>query len=941
MKSKLFALLMLVSGFAGISYEILYGRILGNLIGDQFAVSAAILITFLFGIGMGSRYAWRLWPHLWFIEGAIGLCGAIFALGANALDGLLYEGLPLLPDGLSGSILACALLLVGPAFLIGCSVPLFAGYMNRIHSAPAFSRVYALYNIGAALTALLMEYLLIRWLGIRGATLGFALLNLFIAVVLKFGFGSIGAAGSAIQSVSNNISRRQWLALIPVSMASAVFQLLMVKLAEMILGPFRESFALVLSITLLGIAVGAILVRKFRLEFAGALVLALTGLLLLLAGLEPIGYLYAALYDPAAESYFLSVLLKLACLTLMMGLPAIAFGATVPALLREEGANVSRDSGQLLFIASMANVAGFLLMVFLLHRFLDYGVQLLVIALLATASMLVYAEQQRLKQIVAACCLLLASGAAYQLQWDEDLLYISYTNFRSVKNLASARNTFRFPQKYKGYQDVFSINWIDDKPYFFINGYTSIPLSNPSEKVVGALSSIYAANAEEALVLGLGSGATASVVGHLFKHTDVVEINPVVRENLFRMRRWNFDIETNPRVNIVVDDAIHFTKAANKAYDLILNTVTTPLYFSSAKLYTRDFLQVIKKRLRPEGIYVTWMDSRVGDQGVGIILNTIADSFRYCALLYVKSAYFLLICSDQPIVARQAELLNGNHFLHKKFMEEHGILTDWLKYQLLNRQVLDLNPDPSQPLNEADYPALEFEMAKLKGRGIPRFQAGLYQAMDIDELRGGLGEVPEEFPADLVRQAKFALSNSTITQTWEGLARTGSDDYEQQDFRARQLYYRKMTSITDSADGYHKFGYQLMREKKYHEALEVFSLVLEKDVKHNNTYFNMAACYEYLNNLPEALVYYRKEAEVDPDDKDVPYRLGRVYVKMKRYQEALEYLQVAIEKMGSAASPQVYSYLGMAFEGLGRADEAQAAFEKARAKRAPKVQKLL
>lgn len=43
---------MLLSGFAGISYEILYGRILGNMMGDQFAVSAAILMTFLLGIGL-------------------------------------------------------------------------------------------------------------------------------------------------------------------------------------------------------------------------------------------------------------------------------------------------------------------------------------------------------------------------------------------------------------------------------------------------------------------------------------------------------------------------------------------------------------------------------------------------------------------------------------------------------------------------------------------------------------------------------------------------------------------------------------------------------------------------------------------------------------------------------------------------------------------------
>jgi predicted membrane-bound spermidine synthase len=86
----LFTPLMLLSGLAGIAYEVLYGRMLGNLIGDQFAVSAAILITFLLGIGIGSAFAHRLWSRLWQIEAAIGLCGLLFAFNTPMLDRLLY-----------------------------------------------------------------------------------------------------------------------------------------------------------------------------------------------------------------------------------------------------------------------------------------------------------------------------------------------------------------------------------------------------------------------------------------------------------------------------------------------------------------------------------------------------------------------------------------------------------------------------------------------------------------------------------------------------------------------------------------------------------------------------------------------------------------------------------------------------------------------------------
>ncbi|MDQ6952503.1 MAG: hypothetical protein Q9M15_03140 [Mariprofundaceae bacterium] len=114
---------MLLSGFAGISYEILYGRILGNMIGDQFVVSASVLITFLLGIGLGSLLAHRLWRWLWAIEAGIGIYGVLIALNQQALEWLIYQGSGMAQGGLSGSILVCVLILLLPAFLMGCSVP--------------------------------------------------------------------------------------------------------------------------------------------------------------------------------------------------------------------------------------------------------------------------------------------------------------------------------------------------------------------------------------------------------------------------------------------------------------------------------------------------------------------------------------------------------------------------------------------------------------------------------------------------------------------------------------------------------------------------------------------------------------------------------------------------------------------------------------------------
>lgn len=908
--------LMLLSGFAGISYEILYGRMLGNLIGDQFAVSAAVLVTFLLGIGIGSAYAWRLWRYLWLIEGLIGVYGALFALSGNHLDAWLYGSL--FPGSLLATVVICIVLLTIPAVLIGCSIPLFAGYLSREIAGSVFPWVYAVYNFGAGLTALVIEFLAIRWFGIQGAVLGFVCINFFVAACLKYRFRHERINRLPTPEHEIVLARREWTALVLASVASAVFQLFMIKLAEMFLGPFRESFALVLSIVLFGIALGTVIVKHFHLGLGSVLSLALTGLLLIQADVGFISEMYAHLYVWAAASHAGLVVLKWMFLFMLMGLPSLFFGATIPALLTRQG-DVSRESGQLLFITSLANAAGFLLMVFLLHRYLDYGVQLLVIIAIVALAVAVYYRFSRLAIAGAAVSAMLAGGLFYG-QWNENLLYLGYTKFHSAKDLATAKKDIEFPDRFKGYQDVFSINWMDGKPFFFINGYISIPLSNPSEKVVGALSSMYAPRGDRALVLGLGSGATASTVGLAFAHTDVVEINLVVRENLFRMRQWNFDIEANPNVDIIVDDAIHYTKITDNKYSLILNTVTTPLYFSSSKLYTRDFLDVIHDRLTPDGIYVTWMDSRIGDKGVDIVLNTIAGSFKHCAIFYIKSAYFLLICSDEMIQPARAEAVAGIHELRSNLLGKHRILVDWLPYQLLDEDALALRKEMNGEVNTNNHPNLEFEMARLTKSGIPEFKARLRKAIDLPHIKAYSNPGSNMFPADLLRHAKRMIDDSSIERSLKKISKRMPSSGQKR--LAELMYWRNMATGRGKALDYHKYGYWLYRNRRFEESIKQYRQALALNPKQNNANYNIAISYTKLSKFERALKFFGKELEVDPKDQDAPYEMGVVYMRQKRYGKAADSFHLAA-KMGNRSADLDYSEIE-ALTAAGRCQEANA-----------------
>jgi spermidine synthase/Tfp pilus assembly protein PilF len=914
---------MLLSGFCGISYEILYARLLGNLIGDQFAVSATVLLTFLLGIGCGTLYAHHLWRFLWLLEASIGLFGVVFALGTDTLNTWLYSGMPLLGSGLGSIVLLCFSLLGFPAFLIGCSLPLFAGYLSHLHPRHVFAKAYTMYNFGAALTALMSEFWLPRTLGLRRAMLSIAAINGLIALSLLLGFGRLRTAKPETTEPPHFPSRHL-VALGLSSIASAIFQLLMIKIAESFLGPFRETFALVLFLVLLGIALGSALAAKLRLSFDYALVATLAGLGWLLGSFGLVTQLYAKLYPLAVEHYPLSVILKAAALALLMGLPTLSFGATIPTLLTAQN-NIARTSGQLLFVSSIANACGFLLMVFFLHKYLDYGVLIIVIAALTGASLTVYSHVLRSRTLIALVSLLLVVGV-YRTLWNENLLYLSHTAFHTAGDLDEAKRNMRSVEKFKGYQDVFAINWIDGRPYFFINGYISIPLDSPSEKIVGAFASIFAPRTDNALVLGVGSGATAGTVGLLFDHTDAVEINPLVLKNLSRMSKYNFAIEANPRVTLFLDDAMHFTKVSNNTYSLIINTVTSPLYFSSSKLYTRDFFETIRQRLQPDGIYVTWADSRVGDRGMDIILQTLSQSFKDCWIGSIKASYFLLICSQQDIQVHHPQLIARNKELAKYFFQEHGLFPQWLPYGLLNTHAFALIQDPTTPINTLDYPVLEFEMARLQKRGIHRFKKRLREAMRVENVTRALQPVMDFHPLHLVLHTEKLLGDATITDRWKTLVARQIPDFDRYYRKAKLRYYATYAAIANTADAHHRYGLQLIRHGRYKEAIREFKTALKLNPRRNNSYFNIGSSYERLGQLELALVYYNKELLVDPMDEDVPFRVGRVYFKLAKYKEALAAFDTALSMEKTS---KTYFYRGQALEALGLFAEAKQAYKAA------------
>jgi len=66
------------------------------------------------------------------------------------------------------------------------------------------------------------------------------------------------------------------------------------------------------------------------------------------------------------------------------------------------------------------------------------------------------------------------------------------------------------------------------------------------------------------------------------------------------------------------------------------------------------------------------------------------------------------------------------------------------------------------------------------------------------------------------------------------------------------------------------------------------------DPRHDNSHFNLGACYERLGVYDRALKEYRQELAVDPRDDDVPPRIRRVADKLKHLQPAVSHVESSL-----------------------------------------------
>lgn len=707
----LLLLLFFGSGATGLLYEVLWMRRLTLVFGATQLAIATVLAAFMAGLALGAavagRGADRGWPALR-TYGALELLIGAWALAFPwLLDGATGAYRAMVPSEAVGYwssqsirfVLMAALLMV-PTAAMGATLPLLvrhgAGRLSRVGARTGL--LYGFNTAGAVVGTWLTGFVLLPWLGVRSAELSAAGANIAIGVA-ALAWSMRASSGGPIDDREERAETEALLDLTPdpdrgsprlvrflvVALAvqgfcTMAFEVAWSRFLALMVGSSVYAFTTLLVAFLSGTAGGALVaaawLRRPDARPGRLLVVSLVG-----AGLTAwlthfafgaLPFLYVDLYA-LFDGGDVLVFVVQAVLAIVVMTPTTAFiGLGLPAavaLASDDASAVGRDVSRLYVANTAGAVVGALLAGFLLLPWLGIRDTLgLAVALefvgagVVLAGRAVPSRTRRLGFALLAGLVLLSAGA--RARWNP--LMLSAGMYKYVSDLSDysheavrnfALSDFELLYYEEGSTSVVTVARSLGSGNVWLANNGKVDASTQSDLrtqvLLGHLPVAYAPKARTALVVGLASGITA---GSLALHPDltaidVLEIEAAVIEASHFFDEHNHHPLDDPRVRVIANDARNHLVLHRDRYDLIVNEPSNPWITGVANLFTREYLELCRSRLNPEGVVVQWIQTYgMATEDLQTLLRTVTGVFPHVlAFGAPDDSDLLLVASGRPL----------------------------------------------------------------------------------------------------------------------------------------------------------------------------------------------------------------------------------------------------------------------------------------------------
>ena len=672
-------LLLAGSGCAALIYEIVWFQLLQLVIGSS-AVSLGLLLAFFMGgmcagsAAFGRVVSPRVDPRRVYatLELGIGAFG-ILALFGVPLIGHLYLLGP--SNGLAGLVfrgLIAGLCLVPPTLLMGCTFPAAARWVGNSASSGIswLGWLYSANTCGAVAGCVLAGFYLLRVYDLGVATYAAAAINVAMALLAYRLPSNTRVANSAVPDAPPlRASGFTWIYVsIGLSgLAALGAEVVWTRLLSLLLGATVYTFSIILAVFLAGLwagsSAGSLLAQRTRDQ---KMALAGCQILLALACAWTAHALARSLpYWPVDPGVSIDPWMNFEIDVIRCAfaiLPAtLLWGASFPLALAcaaGEGEDPARLTGEVYAANTAGAIVGALLFsLFLIPSAGTAGSQQLLVwlaALSAAAALVPFASVRApvkngsmrlaLGCAVAVVLAFLASATVSAVPWE----MIAYGR-RVAPLLQTVHREAKKDQPkplFVGEGTSSSVVIVESggQRIFYVSGKSEASsglVDMRLQRMMGHLPALIHPNPRSVLVVGFGAGVTA---GSFVPYPEVRKIVICELEPLIPPASGNFfaqqndNVITDPRTNVVYDDARHYILTSRDKFDVITTDPIHPWVKGTSALYSKDYYELVKEHLNPGGVVAQWLPLYESDEET--VRTELATFFSVFPGATVWSNYF-------------------------------------------------------------------------------------------------------------------------------------------------------------------------------------------------------------------------------------------------------------------------------------------------------------
>ena len=746
--------LVFLSGATGLVYEVLWHKYLNMYMGGHAFATAIILSSFFLYLSLGYLFIGKMLRKQKLnplkIYGYLELAIGLIALSSPIYFQYLYKKWPIYQSGSLMDVMSClafAACFMGPScFLMGGTIPSLVEALSKdSKTAPIqHANIYSVNTLGAFFGVLFAGFYLVEAFGLELSFMLSGIVNIliyFVIFFMKFFSSSSDklsdeshAMNLQNQKIENysELNKTEYVLPFLISLLAGFYvftlQNIFIRIASVTLGSSTYTFSLIVSVFIVGIAVGGKLSSNLQKRFAEYFFVFQYFILFVLLSLSyllvfkwpSIFYFTRIIFNShpfALKFYWFSIFILL---NLMLFLPMLFIGSNLPSLFSnlKNRSDLGKQVGSLYFFNSLGSFFGALVGgYYLLNFFLEYQLFKMVLCLVLICFMFSsFYVNFKIKQaaalsLVGLICIVSLPKWTEKLFVPGSFLYTNVSKDPMVYNNLLDDNKSKTKILFSKHDPntIVHVTQFGDKEknlQLYVNG-------KPDASVLGdfriraynaLLPKILKPDAENVFVIGLGAGLSSSIfsASSKVKTVDVAEISKGVIESLDYFKEWNYDINKE-KIKIFHNDALKILREQNKYYDIIVCEPSNPWVPGVENLYSVEHLTLAASKLTKNGVYAQWFPVQAITESVfKKILMSFQTVFKNVNVWSLKGGALLLLASNEQPILKTEEILSEYNNYAKRWKE---ISLDSFE-QVLATQVLSSFSVKSILSTETEYQSM-------------------------------------------------------------------------------------------------------------------------------------------------------------------------------------------------------------------------------------------